>query len=242
VRATAFVGSIWSLPRRATTSMIEPGCGAASPAPATASRRASGRLSAMELTAWVRSQLPPPPARLLEVGCGDGRLARRLAAAGHDVLAIDPVAPRGAIFERTTIETLEDRGSFDAVVASRSLHHVHDLDGALAKVARLAPLLVLDEFTWDRLDEATARWYEEHRRRADVPPVAEWHARHGHLHGDRALRAALARHFEELAFARVPYLYRYFHLPELEPLESQSIASGKIQALGFRFVGSPRRD
>jgi SAM-dependent methyltransferase len=195
----------------------------------------------MELTAWIRSQLPPPPARLLEVGCGDGRLARSLAAAGYDVLAIDPVAPTGEIFERTTIEKLEDRGSFDAVVASRSLHHVHDLDGVLAKIAGLAPVLVLDEFVWDRLDEPTARWYEEQRRPGDAPPVGEWRARHSHLHGFAALRDALARHLDEREFSWVPYLYRYFHRPELERLEARLIGTGDIRALGFRYVGT-RRD
>jgi SAM-dependent methyltransferase len=193
----------------------------------------------MELTAWVRSQLPPPPARVLEVGCGAGELARALAAEGHDVLAIDPVAPEGEIFRRTTIEALEDPGPFAAVVASRALHHVDDLDAALAKIARLSPLLVLDEFAWDRLDEATARWYEEHRDRSDMPPppVAEWRSRHGHLHGFDALRAALARHFAERTFSLVPYLYRYMHLPELEAVEAELIERGTIRALAFRYVG-----
>jgi SAM-dependent methyltransferase len=196
----------------------------------------------MELTAWVRSQLPPPPARVLEVGCGAGELARALAAASYDVLAVDPVAPEGRIFERTTIEALRDPGPFDAVVASRALHHVHDLDAVLEKIGGLAPRLVLDEFAWDRLDEATARWYEEQRGRSKTPPppVAEWHGRHWDLHGFDALRAALARHFAEREFSLVPYLHRYMHLPELEPVEAALIEAGEIQALGFRYVGAAR--
>jgi SAM-dependent methyltransferase len=196
----------------------------------------------MDVTAWIRSQLPPAPARVLEVGCGQGDLARGLAAAGHDVLAIDPVAPPGAIFRRTTIEELRHPGPFDAVVASRSLHHVHDLDEALAKIARLAPLLVLDEFAWDRLDEATARWYDEQRSRSahPPPPASEWRSRHERLHGFEALRAALARHFDEREFSLVPYLYQYMHVPELESREAELIEAGEICALAFRFVGSPR--
>ena len=190
----------------------------------------------------VRAELPAPPARVLEVGCGDGELARGLDAAGYRVLAIDPVAPEGAIFRRATIEELDDPGPFHAAVASRSLHHVDDLDAVLAKLARLAPLLVLYEFAWDRLDDATARWYEEQRLRgSDAPPVAEWNARHGQLHGFDALRAGLRRHFVERAFAFVPYLHRYLHLPELEPLEAELIARGEIRALAFRYVGV-RRD
>ena len=196
-----------------------------------------------DVAEFVLAELPPPPARVLEVGCGDGELARAVDAAGHDVLAIDPVAPAGELFRRTTIEELQDPGPFDAVVAGRSLHHVHDLDAVLAKLARLAPLLVLDEFAWDRLDERTGRWYDEQRpRSADPPPpAAEWRRKHRGLHGFETLRAALDRHFAERHFAWVPYLYRYLHLPELEAVEAESIAAGRIQALGFRFVGV-RRD
>jgi SAM-dependent methyltransferase len=192
---------------------------------------------------FVRAELPGPPARVLEVGCGDGELARALDAADYDILAIDPVAPEGGIFRRTTIEELQDPGPFDAVVASRSLHHVDDLDLVLAKIARLAPLFVLDEFAWDRLDEATGRWYDEQRRRSPdpPPPSSEWRSRHAHLHRFEALRAGLARHFAERMFAFVPYLHRYLHVPELEPREAELIAAGDIQALAFRFVGL-RRD
>jgi SAM-dependent methyltransferase len=195
------------------------------------------------LQEFVLGELPAPPARVLEVGCGQGELARALDASGHSVLAIDPVAPRGAIFERTTIEELHDgAGPFDAVVASRSLHHVHDLDRVLAKVARLAPLLVVEEFAWDRLDDATARWYDDQRARSPDPPApaSEWASRHAHLHGFEALRAGLGRHFAEREFAFVPYLYRYLHVPELEPREAELIAAGSIQALAFRFVGTAR--
>ena len=36
--------------------------------------------------------LPPPPARALEVGCGEGRVARDLHARGYEVTGLD-VAP-----------------------------------------------------------------------------------------------------------------------------------------------------
>jgi SAM-dependent methyltransferase len=197
----------------------------------------------LKLFDWVRAQLPPPPARLLEVGCGEGELARALAEVGHDVLAVDPVAPDGAIFRRTTIEALDDPGPFDAVVESRALHHVGDLDAVVEKLARLTPLIVLDEFAWDRLDEPTARWYEEQRRAGgDVPPIAEWKRRHGDLHGFDTMRAAFARRFAERHFSWTPYLFRYLHRPELAAVESALIRSGAIRALGFRYVGVSTRD
>jgi predicted RNA methylase len=50
---------------------------------------------ATESLAFVRANLPAPPMRLLEIGAGDGALARALADAGYEVLAIDP-DPTGA--------------------------------------------------------------------------------------------------------------------------------------------------
>ena len=193
---------------------------------------------------------------MLEVGCGDGHLARLLAAAGHVVTAIDPEAPEGFIFRRVTLEELDEPGPFDAVVASRSLHHVEDLAGGLDKVVRLlAPggVIVVDEFAWDRLDEQTADWYygQLRARRAagqndDVPPSLEacrddWENEHVGLHGFDALRTELGRRFEERYFAWTPYLYRFLGSATGAGLEQALIDAGAIRALGFRYVGARRR-
>ena len=127
---------------------------------------------------------------MLEVGCGDGELAQALADAAYDVLAIDPEAPDGEIFRRTTIEGFDDPGPFDAVVASLSLHHVHDLGAALDKVVRfLEGPLILNEFAWDRREPMTPEWEEEHEG----------------LHGYGAMRAELDARFEERFFEWLPY-------------------------------------
>ena len=91
----------------------------------------------MDLVAFVLSALPPRPARVLEVGCGAGHLARALDAAGYHVLAIDPEAPEGPIFRRTTLEELEGPEPFDAAVASYSLHHIKSLHTAIDRIADL---------------------------------------------------------------------------------------------------------
>jgi SAM-dependent methyltransferase len=144
----------------------------------------------VELIQFVLSQLPPAPARVLEVGCGKGELARALAGDGYDVVAIDPEAPDGPIFRRTTIEDFEDDGSFDAVVASLALHHVEDLGGALGKLAgMLHGPLILNEHAWDRLEPMTAEWEEEHAG----------------LHGYAAMRTELDERFEERFFEWRPY-------------------------------------
>jgi SAM-dependent methyltransferase len=144
----------------------------------------------VDVTAFVLSQLPPVPARVLEIGCGEGELARALAAERYDVVAIDPEAPDGPIFRRTTIEAFDEPGRFDGVVASRSLHHVEDLGGVLDKLVRLlrGPL-ILNEFAWDRRKPMTREWKEEH---VD-------------LHGYAQMRRELDARFEERFFEWRPY-------------------------------------
>jgi SAM-dependent methyltransferase len=207
----------------------------------------------LDIVQFVLSHLPPRPARVLEVGCGSGELARALHAAGYDVMAIDPVAPHGDIFRRIKLEDLEEDARFDAVVASGVFHHLTNLDAGLQRVAgvleRGGPVVV-DEFGWDLLDAPTAEWYEGQRRvlRAALesdraPSAADWeehHARLHHVHRFDTLREALETHFVEHHFERVPYLWRYLGGPASLPLEETLVAAGAIQAIGFRFVGIPR--
>lgn len=196
----------------------------------------------------------PAGGRVLEIGCGDGAFARELDAAGFDVLAIDPVAPVGAIFRRVALEELDEDGPFDAVVASMSLHHVHDLGAGLDRIAGLlgrGGLLLLDEFAFDRLDEATADWYHGQLRALaaargrEVPPSpdvlrAEWEAEHAGLHGYAVMRPALDARFDERAFSREPYLHRYLDGAAGDTLERALIEAAAIQAIGYRYAGAPR--
>ncbi len=165
----------------------------------------------MSLIQFVLSQLPPTPARVLEVGCGAGELALAVAAEGYDVVAVDPDVPEGQIFRRETIESFDEAGPFDAVVASRSLHHVHDLGGVLDKLVRLldgSGPLVLNEFAWDRREPMTREWEEEHAG----------------LHGYGTLRAELDARFEPRLFEWRPY----------------SVDGKDVPGLGFRYVGLAR--
>ena len=170
---------------------------------------------------------------MLEVGCGAGELARVVEAAGYDVVAIDPEAPEGPIFRRTTLEDFEDADGFDAVVASRSLHHVHDLGPALDKLAgMLRGPLVLDEFAWDQLDGQTAEQFGFF--------LPDWYDEHEGLHGFDALHRELGARFEERHFEWRPYLYRYEEVELEEDEERRLIDEGAVAALGFRYVGVPR--
>ena len=211
------------------------------------------------LERFVLAELPSLPARVLEVGCGDGELALAMDAAGYAVTAIDPEAPAGEIFERVGLEEFATEDRFDAVVSSVALHHIPDLEAAVDRIATLVGpqgRLVLSEFDRESfLEERTARWYHgqllalaaEHRERHAEPipeDFAEWRrAAAVHLaeinSADRLLEE-LARSFVQRSFTRVPYLYRY-ELPEgIEPLERELIDLGAIQATGFRYVGELR--
>jgi Methyltransferase domain len=199
---------------------------------------------------FVLSQLPPPPGRVLEVGCGEeGGVAPQLAAAGYDVLAIDPDAPAGPLYRRTTLQELDDAGPFAAVVAGRVLHHVHPLEPALDKLAGLAPLLVLDEFARERIDADAQAWYERQHRalraagqEPDGPPdLDEWRARHPDVHPSHVLLAALRERFRELVYEQRPYLYRWLRGVATESLEEGLVASRAIPAIGWRWVGASRR-
>jgi ubiquinone/menaquinone biosynthesis C-methylase UbiE len=202
--------------------------------------------------------LPRPPARILEVGCGDGKLARTLSRQGYQVVAIDPVAPRGTIFRRIGIEEFEDDRPFDAVVSITAIHHVVNLEAALEKIRRSLQgkgVLVLEEFAYERLlHSGTAKWYFYQRqaavavglhRHGPLPQTfavwrKTWAREHRDLHGFQEMSAALRRHFSRRFFGWTPYLYDYDLDESLKPLEERLIASRKILATGFRWVGAPR--
>jgi SAM-dependent methyltransferase len=184
---------------------------------------------------------------VLEVGCGRGQLARAIAADGHRVVAIDPHAPKEPIFSRVALEDFTDEQPFDAVVASRSLHHVHDLARGLDRiVALLRPggIFVVNEHAFDRMDERTARWYVSQAPDASVPKSTEpflrrWDNERRDLHGYASMRRELDRRFEQRYFAWGPYLYE--ELGAVEPAEElRLIEADEIAATGFRFVGESR--
>jgi SAM-dependent methyltransferase len=208
----------------------------------------------MDASEFVLARLPEPPTRVLEVGCGDGSLALALAEAGFDVVAVDPVAPEGEIFRRTTIEELDEPGPFVAVVASRSLHHLHDLDVALDRIVSLLEpggTIVVDEFAPDRLDHDTLDWWYGQRRALAAARGtdssesfeafrARQAAEHEDLHGSATLRAALDARFEEREFSWEPYLWRELGGVATRELERTLIDAGAIQAVGYRFAGVRR--
>ena len=134
-----------------------------------------------------------------------------LAAAGDDVLGVDPRAPAGERFLQCDFREVDDE--FDAVVAGRVVHHLDPLDDAVEKLADLGPLLVVDEFAWDLIDPDLEAWYEARRReRPDAigpPTIEEWRWRHPGLHPPDRLLAALRGQYEERTLDWVPYFHHW---------------------------------
>lgn len=154
--------------------------------------------------AFVLAQIPPTCSRLLEVGCGAGRLARAAARRGTEVTAIDLSPEMIAVARARTCDDARVRfvcgdfmahpleaASFDAVLAVATLHHV-DAGSALARLKALAApggVLVLHDLRAfsgpvDRLVSAMSAAV-----RGDA-----WRWVRSHLHQSRALRSAWHAH------------------------------------------------
>ena len=85
--------------------------------------------------------------RVLDVGCGEGQVARRIAGTGAEVVGVDPTAAQvemarqragGPRYVRAGAEALPCRdGSFDTVVVCLALEHVDAFETAIDEVARV---------------------------------------------------------------------------------------------------------
>jgi SAM-dependent methyltransferase len=85
--------------------------------------------------------------RVLDVGCGEGQVARQLAAADVEVIGLDPSGPQiarahdrggGPTYARAAAEQLPVAdGTVDAVLACLSFEHVTDLPAAVREIARV---------------------------------------------------------------------------------------------------------
>lgn len=218
--------------------------------------------------AFVLSALPPGAKRVLEIGCGGGALAAEIQRAGLAVVAIDSdpaciaeVKARGVDARVAAWPDFAD-GRFDAVLFTRSLHHVDDLPAcvaaafdALAENGRV----IVEDFMAEGCSERSERWFaslaslldrgkllaEPSGHLAEVlGQVQPDHGGH-HLHSSAAIEAALRAHAGTLQ-SEISACYFRYAVPSLAERpefakalldhELELIASGNIDALGRRFV------
>ncbi|HEY6572546.1 MAG TPA: methyltransferase domain-containing protein, partial [Candidatus Eisenbacteria bacterium] len=121
---------------------------------------------------------------------------------------------------------------FDAVLFTRSLHHIAPLDRALDRAAGLlrpGGLLLAEEFAFDRVTHPTARWWYDIESilvaagiltppdpalAAVRNPLGRWRQEHAHdppLPSGHDMLAAVRERFETGPAEEAPYLYRYAH-------------------------------
>jgi SAM-dependent methyltransferase len=201
-----------------------------------------------DLLAFVRSSLPAPPARVLEIGAGRGELATALGAAGYRVTAIDPAAEPGSHVQRCSL--LEVTGSFDAAVAVVALHHVSPLEQSCAHLATLIPPggpVVIDEIDIERYDERAASWWLGQRlalgfRHHEQDPVRLLENLRHHIHPLSKIEAALQPNFELGEPVRGAYLHRWELQAGLREAEVDLIADGLLPAVGSRLIARRKKN
>jgi SAM-dependent methyltransferase len=186
--------------------------------------------------AFVQPYLGPGRARVLEVGCGGGEFARRLLDLGHDVVALDEdeeavrrARALGVPARQVAWPNFADE-PFDAILFTRSLHHINPLGASVARARQLlrpGGKVIVEDFACTELGAAAAAWFDGVLALLDVAgkltPAGEQLYRevqeaggsgtawpHFHdLHPAPAMAAALREHFGEVVQTPAAYLYRY---------------------------------
>jgi len=220
---------------------------------------------------FVLSALTPGATRVLEVGCGGGALAAELGRTGLEVIAIDSDP---AQIEEARARGVDARvaawpdfsgGRFDAILFTRSLHHVDDLAASVAAAfAALAAggRVIVEDFMAEGCSARSERWFASLATMLDrggllreptghlaevlgrVPPDGGDH----HLHGSGAIEAALRARGGAVRAKGSAYYFRYV-LPfarqaalghALLGYECELIDAGLIDALGRRYVATAR--
>jgi SAM-dependent methyltransferase len=191
-----------------------------------------------ETLGFLISRLPVG-AKVLEVGCGEGQVARELFHRGYRVTGLDSdsdaiVRAQGGGVRAVVASwpRFDSSVSFDAIAFTRSLHHINPLRQAIVRARELLNLnglLLIEDFALDDVNEATVAWFVKVLRstqgKALTNPVANqlvtellsstdvmqtWRDnRAPDLHSFTAMNEAIAAQFVVLETQAAPYLYRY---------------------------------
>jgi SAM-dependent methyltransferase len=117
---------------------------------------------------FIKRFLSPECRCILEVGCGTGELAARLSKDGYSIVAIDSdgdsIAAARRLGVNAHVATWPDfeSGQFDAVLFTRSLHHIHPLPESIKRASESlvkGGLIIVEDFAYESTDEKTLRWF-----------------------------------------------------------------------------------
>jgi SAM-dependent methyltransferase len=198
-------------------------------------------------------------AKILEIGCGEGRVAYELLKRGFRVTGLDSdpevvakAQERGVPAVVGSWPEFDGNASFDAIAFTRSLHHINPLDEAIVHArGLLSPkgLLLIEDFAFEEANEATINWFEKVLRSkqgtALTNPVADqlatdllsstnvmetWHHNRGHdLHDITTMNKTVTERFVVRQTESVPYLYRYLVPVLADTSEAASFVNEVLQ-------------
>ena len=186
---------------------------------------------------FIKRSLPAGTQRVLEIGCGSGELAASLLADGFSLIAIDNDADSTAAAQRLGVDARIaawpdfEEGQFDAVLFTRSLHHMHPLDKAVQRAADslvIGGRLIVEDFAYETADEKTLQWFSDVIDRLDAAglltkgddflnavrskteTLKAWKENHKlDLHTAAAILAEIRKVFDEVQCEEAPYYFRY---------------------------------
>ncbi len=186
---------------------------------------------------FIRRFLPRGCRRILEVGCGTGKLAARLSQDGYEVVAIDSdhdaVAAAQQIGVDARVVTWPDfnDGQFNAILFTRSLHHIHPLDQSIQHAADSLTedgRIIVEDFAYESTDEKTLRWFASvvrflgaasllvegdeflNKMLSKTKTLNAWRQNHEHeLHTATEIGAQLEKVLGDVVTEEAPYYFRY---------------------------------
>jgi len=186
---------------------------------------------------FVKRFLPSEGRRVLEVGCGAGELAACLCKDGYAVVAIDSdhdsivAARRVGVDARIATWPHFNDDRFDAVLFTRSLHHIHPLDESVERAAEsLAEggRVIVEDFAYESADEKTLHWFNSAIRLLEATGLLvvgddflekillktetldAWRQNHEHdLYTAAEIGAQLEKMFSRVLKENAAYYFRY---------------------------------